>query len=211
MSKFAPIDLVPRLPGQLDAASGRLDVKMFRVADDPITEAQTDAEIAREFIGNGELSPKSIANSQKELYRFLTWCREEAKKTLAQLNVADLNAYKEFLRNPPPDWISTTKWPRKDPRYRPFTGPLSDASRRQAMIAVKGLLAFSEQTGYLRRNPAALVRNVRTPIASRITRYLTPEAIALALETVSNRVPDSPARARPLPAGRLCPHRRPPQ
>ncbi|QOL48805.1 tyrosine-type recombinase/integrase [Massilia litorea] len=196
MSKFAPIDLAPRLPGQPDAASGRLDVKMFRVADDPITEAQTDAEIAREFIGNGELSPKSIANSQKELFRFLTWCREEAKKTLSQLNVADLNAYKEFLRNPPPDWISKTKWPRSDPRYRPFTGPLSDPSRRQAMIAVKGLLAFAEQTGYLRRNPAALVRNVRTPSASRITRYLTPEAIALAVDTVSRRVPDSAAALR---------------
>ena len=196
MTKFAPIDLAPRLPGTADAPSGRLDVKMFRVADDPITEAQTDAEIAREFIGNGELSPKSIANSQKELYRFLTWCREEARKTLSQLNVADLNAYKEFLRDPPPDWISKTKWPRSDPRYRPFTGPLSDPSRRQAMIAVKGLLAFAEQTGYLRRNPAALVRNVRTPVASRITRYLTPDAIALAVQTVSKRVPDSPAAAR---------------
>ncbi|MBD8528486.1 MULTISPECIES: tyrosine-type recombinase/integrase [unclassified Massilia] len=196
MTKFVPIDLAPRLAGDSDAPSARLDVKMFRVADDPITEAQTDAEIAREFIGNGELSAKSIANSQKELFRFLTWCREEAKKTLSQLNVADLNAYKEFLRNPPPDWVSTTKWPRSDPRYRPFTGPLSDPSRRQAMIAVKGLLSFAEQTGYLRRNPAALVRNVRTPIASRITRYLTPEAIALAVETVSQRVPDSPAALR---------------
>jgi len=196
MTKFVPIDLAPRLPGQLDAPSGRIDVKMFRVADDPITEAQNDAEIAREFIGNGDLGPKSIANSQKELFRFLTWCREEAKKTLSQLNVADLNAYKEFLRDPPPDWICTTKWPRNDPRYRPFTGPLSDPSRRQAMIAVKGLLAFAEQTGYLRRNPAALVRNVRTPVSSRITRYLTQEAIALAIDTVSRRVPDSPAAAR---------------
>ena len=196
MTKFVPIDLVPRLAGQIDASSGRLDVKMFRVADDPITEAQTDAEIAREFIGNGELSAKSIANSQKELFRFLTWCREEAKKTLSQLNVADLNAYKEFLRDPPPDWVSTTKWPRSDPRYRPFSGPLSDPSRRQAMIAVKGLLAFAEQTGYLRRNPAALVRNIRTPIASRVTRYLTPEAIALAVDTVARRAPDSPAALR---------------
>jgi site-specific recombinase XerD len=64
------------------------------------------------------------------------------------------------------------------------------------MIAVKGLLAFAEQTGYLRRNPAALVRNVRTPTASRITRYLTPEAIALAVDTVSRRMPDSPAALR---------------
>lgn len=201
MTKFAPIDLGPARPdteASVSAAgpSGRLGVKMFRVADDPITEAQTDIEIAREFIANGELTPASIANSQKELFRFLTWCREEAKKTLSQLNVADLNAYKDFLRNPPPDWISTTKWPRSDPRYRPFSGPLSDPSRRQAMIAVKGLLAFAEQTGYLRRNPGALVRNVRTPIASRITRYLTPGAIALALDTVTNRLADSPAAER---------------
>jgi len=199
MTKFIPLDLGPTAP-DADAdpgkPSGRLDVKMFRVADDPITEAQTDIEIAREFIANGELTPKSIANSQKELYRFLTWCREDAKKTLAQLNVADLNAYKEFLRNPPPDWISTTKWPRSDPRYRPFTGPLSDPSRRQAMIAVKGLLAFAEQTGYLRRNPGALVRNVRTPASSRITRYLTPQAIELAIGTVSARPADSPAALR---------------
>jgi len=197
MTKFIPLDLGPSASDEAASApSGRLDVKMFRIADDPITEAQTDVEIAREFIANGELTPKSIANSQKELYRFLTWCREEAKKTLAQLNVADLNAYKEFMRNPPPDWISKTKWPRSDPRYRPFTGPLSDPSRRQAMIAVKGLLAFAEQTGYLRRNPGALVRNVRTPTASRITRYLTPQAIELAIATVSARLVDAPPAMR---------------
>ena len=169
---------------------------MYRLADDAITEATTDIELAREFIAHGELSAKSIQNSQKELFRFLTWCREEARKTLAQLNVADLNAYKEFLKDPPPEWVSATKWPRKDPRYRPFTGPLSDASRRQAMIAVKGLLGFAEQTGYVRRNPGALVRNVRAPSASRITRYLTQSAIALALETVCRRPADTPAALR---------------
>jgi site-specific recombinase XerD len=197
MPNFTPIDLGPSAPEEVRAGpSGRLHVKMYRLAEDAITEATTDIELAREFISHGELSAKSIQNSQKELFRFLTWCREEAKKTLVQLNVADLNAYKEFLKNPPPDWVSTTKWPRKDARYRPFTGPLSDASRRQAMIAVKGLMGFAEQTGYLRRNPGALVRNVRAPSASRITRYLTQGAIALALETVSSRPADTPAAFR---------------
>jgi site-specific recombinase XerD len=110
--------------------------------------------------------------------------------------VADLNAYKEFLKDPPADWISKTKWPRSDERYRPFTGPLSDPSRRQAMIAVKGLMAFAEQTGYLRRNPGALVRNVRAPSASRITRYLTQQAISLALATVNSRPAQTPAAIR---------------
>ncbi|MGB9111046.1 MAG: tyrosine-type recombinase/integrase [Telluria sp.] len=197
MPNFIPIDLGPSAPEAMRTGpSGRLHVKMYRVADDAITEATTDIELAREFIAHGELSAKSIQNSQKELFRFLTWCREEARKTLAQLNVADLNAYKEFLKDPPPEWVSATKWPRTDPRYRPFTGPLSDASRRQAMIAVKGLLGFAEQTGYVRRNPGALVRNVRAPSASRITRYLTQSAIALALETVSRRPADTPAALR---------------
>jgi site-specific recombinase XerD len=194
MPNFTPIDLGPALPEEISTgASGRLHVKMVRQADDAITEATTDIELAREFIAHGELSAKSIQNTQKELFRFLTWCREEARKTLGQLNVADLNAYKEFLKNPPPEWVSTTKWPRTDPRYRPFTGPLSDPSRRQAMIAVKGLLGFAEQTGYLRRNPAALVRNVRAPSASRITRYLSQGAIALAVETVAARPAETPA------------------
>ena len=194
MPNFTPIDLGPTIPEAITTgASGRLHVKMLRQAEDAITEATTDIELAREFIAHGELSAKSIQNTQKELFRFLTWCREEAKKTLGQLNVADLNAYKEFLKSPPPEWVCTTKWPRTDPRYRPFTGPLSDASRRQAMIAVKGLLGFAEQTGYLRRNPGALVRNIRAPSASRITRYLTQGAIALALETVAHRPADTPA------------------
>ena len=197
MPDFTPIDLGPSQPEEIaPGKSGRLHVKMYRQLDDAITEATTDIELAREFIAHGELSAKSIQNSQKELFRFLTWCREEAKKTLAQLNVADLNAYKEFLKNPPPDWVSTTKWPRRDPRYRPFTGPLSDASRRQAMIAVKGLMGFAEQTGYLRRNPGALVRNVRAASSSRITRYLSQAAIGLALETVSRRPAGTPAAFR---------------
>lgn len=194
MPNFTPIDLGPTSPEQIaSGASSRLHVKMYRQLDDAITEATTDIDLAREFIAHGELSAKSIQNTQKELFRFLTWCREEVGKTLMQLNVADLNAYKEFLKDPPPDWVSTTKWPRTDPRYRPFTGPLSDASRRQALIAVKGLMGFAEQTGYLRRNPGALVRNVRTPTASRITRYLTQAAIALALDTVATRLADTPA------------------
>ena len=199
MPTFLPIDLDPpdeHEGGERLAASVRGAGVYRPVGDEPVTNAGSDAELAREYIGHGELSPRSIANTQKELYRFLTWCREEAKKTFQQLTVADLHAYKEFIRHPPPEWISTTKWPRNDPRYRPFSGPLSDASRRQAMIAVKGLLGYAEQTGYLRRNLARLVRNVRAPHTSRITRYLTPQAIGHALEAVSQRPADNPAAQR---------------
>ncbi|MGV7206323.1 tyrosine-type recombinase/integrase [Oxalobacteraceae bacterium A2-2] len=196
MSKFMPIDLQP-LPGSRGDALGLRQQPDWRdIPDDALTDARTDSEIAREYISHGELGPGSMANTQKELFRFLTWCREEAGKSLRQLGVADLNAYKEFLKSPPQDWISKTKWPRSDARYRPFSGPLSDASRRQAMIAVKGLFAYAEQTGYLRRDAGALVRNIRTPTASRITRYLTQDAIGLALRTVDSRPAPTQASMR---------------
>lgn len=198
MPVFVPINLDPLPPADPDrAAASRLGAGSFSsMYDEPVTSATSDAELAREYISHGELSPKSIANLQKELYRFLTWCREEAGKTFQQLNVGDLNLYKEFIRQPPTAWISTTKWPRNDSRYRPFTGPLSDTSRRQAMIAIKGVLTFAEQTGYLRRNPARLVRNVRAAHASRITRYLSPAAIAYALAAAEARPGDTEATAR---------------
>ncbi|PHV07263.1 integrase [Janthinobacterium sp. BJB412] len=198
MKKFELIDLAPATAATLGEGERRKGylAGLRDIADDAITDAQTDSEIAREFIGHGELGPKSVTNTQKELFRFLTWCREEAGKTLRMLNVADLNAYKDFLREPPAEWISTTKWPRADPRYRPFSGPLSDASRRQAMIAVKGLLAFAEQTGYLRRDPGALVKNVKMPHTNRVTRYLTQQAIALVLATVGARAASTPAALR---------------
>lgn len=191
-SKFTLIDLEP-----LTGRASRADLNPYReLPEDALTDARTDSEIAREFIGHGELSAKSRTNTQKELFRFLTWCREEAGKSLRQLNVSDLNTYKDFLRAPPPEWVCTTKWPRTDPRYRPFSGPLSDASRRQAMIAVKGLMAFAEQTGYLRRDPGAMVKHVKTQGGSRITRYLSQDAIALALATVENRAADTPTELR---------------
>jgi site-specific recombinase XerD len=197
-TKFDVINLDPFPAQSAGAAERRLrDPDALRtIAEDAITDARTDSEIAREFISHGELAPKSMANTQKELFRFLTWCREEAGKTLRQLTVAELNQYKDFLKAPPPDWISTTKWPRNDPRYRPFSGPLSDASRRQAMIAVKGLFAYATQTGYLRRDPAALVKHVKTAYSSRITRFLTPDALALAMNVVSTREAPTPATVR---------------
>lgn len=191
MIKFDLIDLTPAPALGVEAFEHRADgTDMFHgPAPDAITGARTDSEIAREFLGRGELSASSQANTQKELFRFLTWCREEAGKPLRALRVADLNAYKEFLKNPPPDWVSTTKWPRGDERYRPFTGPLSDGSRRQALVAVKGLLAYAEMTGYLRRDPGALVKNVKAQAGARITRYLTQDAISLALTTIDAREP----------------------
>lgn len=201
MIKSEPLPALAPLPEYRPATKTTHLVENFGIAPNAITNARTDSELALEYLNHSELAATSRANSEKELYRFLKWCREEARKPLRELRVADLNAYKAFLAHPPAEWIvqvtqegkKPPSWPRTDPRYRPFRGPLTDASRRLAMVTVKGLLAYATKAGYLRRDAGSLIKNVKSPGGARITRYLRQSAIDSILALVEARILNSPA------------------
>lgn len=116
-------------------------------------------------------APTTLKSTKTELGRFLLWCKAH-NRTLRELRVEDLSAYKDWLRDPQPteDWVSPTRW-------RPFSGPLSDPSARQAFRVVKALMTFATNAGYLRRNAGGLVKNIKTPRDARVTRYLSVQAI----------------------------------
>jgi hypothetical protein len=106
MTDSEPSPAQPLSPEYLPAAKTAQSEEHFGIAPDAITNARTDSEIALEYLNHGELVATSRANSEKELYRFLKWCREEVRKPLRELRVADLNAYKAFLAHPPAHWIT---------------------------------------------------------------------------------------------------------
>ena len=198
MATFDAIDLEP-LPaltsGLASGDSGRsvVDAKLFHGdEDESLVSAQTDSEIARVFLYHAELAPTTLKSTKTELARFLLWCQAQ-HKTLRALRVEDLSAYKDWLRDPQPadEWVSPTRWPRNDPRWRPFSGPLSDPSARQAFRVVKALLSFATNAGYLRRNSGSLVKNIRTPQDARVTRYLG----AMAIDFVYAAIDALPARS----------------
>lgn len=180
MALFDPIDLEP-LPALAGSPSGRVvaEAKLFHGdEDDALVAAQTDSEIARAFLYHAELAPTTLKSTKTELGRFLLWCQAHGK-TLRALRVEDLSTYKDWLRDPQPaaQWVCATRWPRNDPRWRPFSGALSDPSARQAFRVVKALLTFATNAGYLRRNAGSLVKNIKTPQDARVTRYLSAMAI----------------------------------
>ena len=152
------------------------DARMFH--DVPLVDAKTDSELARAYLLHAELAPTTLKSTTTEVGRFLLWCQAHGKG-LAAIRVEDLLAYKTFLRDPQPaaQWISVTRWPRRDPRWRPFAGPLGEPSIRQAFRVAKALLTFSVNAGYLRRNPGVLVKNIKTSRDARVTRYLPVTAI----------------------------------
>jgi integrase/recombinase XerD len=67
------------------------------------------------------------------------------------------------------------KHPRTDGPWRPFYGPLSPASQRQAMVILNVMFAWLVQAGYLAGNPLSLSRQRARKAPPRITRYLEPE------------------------------------
>ena len=71
-------------------------------------------------------------------------------------------------------WIMATgrKLPRRHPAWRPFAGPLSPASARQALVVLNSMFSWLVQAGYLAGNPLALARQRRAHAAPRIVRYL---------------------------------------
>ena len=67
------------------------------------------------------------------------------------------------------------KHPRDDPRWRPFYGPLSSSSRRQAMIILNVMFSWLVDAGYLAGNPLSLTRHRARGAKPKITRYLDPD------------------------------------
>jgi integrase/recombinase XerD len=98
---------------------------------------------------------------RREVERLLLWSLRQLGKPLSSLTHEDLLAYQRFLANPQPHaiWVATgRKFPRDDPRWRPFHGPLSGTSRRQAMVVLNSLFSWLVQVGYLAANPLSLSR-----------------------------------------------------
>ncbi len=173
-------------------------------ATTPLLAARTDTELARAFLHANALSPHSLKSTKKDLGRFLLWCEQE-RKTLMQLRIEDLLGYKAFLENPQPAerWISSTKWPRSDARWRPFSGSLSPVSANHAFRVVKALLAFAKDAGYLQRNAGALVKNIKTVREARVTRYLGPPAIAQVQAVLAEQSADTTASRKALARDRF--------
>ncbi|WP_211474301.1 tyrosine-type recombinase/integrase [Collimonas humicola] len=196
MDRFAVIDL-ERPDRSVKAPALTLDLFAGSGEAEPLVAARSDSELARAFLYSSELSENSIKSAKKDLGRFLLWCQHHGKM-LYQLHIEDLIAYKAFLKDPQPEetWISATKWPREDARWRPFSGPLSEPSVRQAFRVVKALLEFAKNAGYLRRNAGALVKNVKTARDARVTRYLSAQAMAYVYAAMGELPATTPAKAK---------------
>ncbi|WFM69683.1 site-specific integrase [Halomonas sp. CKK8] len=137
--------------------------------------ASTDAEAVAQWLAEYRASPRTRHSYRREAQRLLLWLAEQGRG-LDALRREDLDAFEAFLADPRPveRWIGPVR-PRNDPRWRPFRGPLSPASRRQSLVILQGMFAWLVEAGWVRHNPFRLMRDKRRRLDNRqggIERYL---------------------------------------
>ena len=142
----------------------------------PQIAATNDLDAVRAWLARFADTRTTFENYRKEAERLLLWSCIELVKPMSSLRHEDLLLYQHFLADPRPAarWIMPAgrKAARDDPRWRPFAGPLSPASQRQATVILNAMFAWLVNAGYLAGNPLSLARQRTRNAPPRITRYL---------------------------------------
>ena len=107
----------------------------------------------------------------REARRFwLWWTTSHPGRSLREMTRGDLDAYVSVLEKPPAAWIKSG-----DPGWRPLKGPLSQASRRQALIILQVLFEYLVQAEVLSSNVVRLKRD-KGPVPHRARRLVPGES-----------------------------------
>lgn len=124
----------------------------------PLLDVGSDLQAVQSWIQARAGSIATVKVYQREAHRLLLWLRYECRGgTLAQMRVADCGAFMAFLQHIPPHWISRERAAPGQLGWAPFRGPLSHASRRQAVVIIASLFTWLQAAQYLSSNPWALV------------------------------------------------------
>ncbi|RDJ97667.1 tyrosine-type recombinase/integrase [Cupriavidus lacunae] len=184
--------LTPGLSGV--AGSNRAPATATRIA------AADDLAAVTAWLARYADSAATLATYRREAERLLLWAVLQLGRPLSSLTHEDLLTYERFLADPQPAarWVlagSKKKLARGHPDWRPFAGPLSPRSVRQALVILNALFAWLTEAGYLAGNPLALARRRRAPAKARITRYLSHDLWETVKDTVA-AMPTDTARER---------------
>lgn len=141
--------------------------------------ARDDLAAVRAWLARVADRKTTFENYRKEAERLLLWAIVQLGKPLSSLTHEDLQLFRQFLKDPQPHtrWVADDgrKYPRHDPRWRPFYRTLRPSSQYQAMVIINALFAWLVEAGYLAGNPLSLSRQRARRSKPRITRYLDRE------------------------------------
>jgi integrase/recombinase XerD len=138
--------------------------------------ANNDIEAVKVWLARFLDKEATFDSYRKEAERLLLWSMLQRGKPISSLTHEDWLVYKAFLPDPRPRelWVAAEgrKYARTHPDWRPFAGPLSVSSQRQAAVILNALFSWLVNAGYLAGKPLALSRERKRRPPPRVTRYL---------------------------------------
>jgi site-specific recombinase XerD len=168
---LSPIESIS-IPDSLDGQNGANRATGNR----PQIAANTDVDAIKAWLARFVDTKTTFDNYRKEAERLLLWSTIQLGKPLSSLTHEDFLGYQKFLSDPQPAarWVMRDgrKFARAHPEWKPFAGPLSPTSQRQAIIILNTLFSWLVNAGYLAGNPLSLSRQRARKAKPRITRYL---------------------------------------
>jgi hypothetical protein len=111
-----------------------------------------DRDVLLRLLARYQHSPSTFRCFRLQGERLLLWAALRRQRALGDLSDEDVRDYFAFMQAPEPEWCGP-KVERGLPAWRPFEGPVSDASLRIARRALKALFAQLVLDGVLSRNP----------------------------------------------------------
>ncbi len=132
----------------------------------PKLDARTDREAIDAWLSvKAGDNANTLRAYRMQAERFLLWSLFEKQKPLSSVVPEDCADYLQFLTAladpkapwswelPREDWIGPKTNKRWHPDWKPFTGAMTVATRRQVIIILKGLFGFLVRTRHLRDDP----------------------------------------------------------
>lgn len=182
------------LPARLDGRQGRNRGQgMVQLS------AQDDRAAVLAWLARYADSPATLASYRKEAERLMLWAVWQHGAALSDLTHEDFLLYQRFLADPQPAerWVIAQgqKPARQSPLWRPFAGPLSSASQRQAISILNAMLTWLVAAGYLASNPLALSRKRKRLNPPTVSRFL-PQESWQAVKTTIQAMPMETAREK---------------
>jgi integrase/recombinase XerC len=117
-----------------------------------------DHDAVNSWLGEFIDVPTTLRAYRKEVARYIHWVHQVLKKGLAEINRADVEAYRAFMRNPPTALLGARNGTHADGTWKPFEAPVSPSSERYALVVLGSLHTYLVDGGYAVANPFALIR-----------------------------------------------------
>ncbi len=134
--------------------------------------ALADFQIASQFLFHYRGSPDTFNTYRREIEHFLGWCWIIRRTPLSQISQLDFEAYVDFARHPPKDWIGRSIVRRfivleniriPNPDWRPYVTTsceysLSQSSLRSLFAVLSSFFNFLIQENHATANPTSRAR-----------------------------------------------------